>query len=69
MHVIGIVKRPVSKPSPSTWSGFFSSSNPVCQYEYVVYFEQRRQDSDINYNMYWRVHILSYINICGLRVR
>ena len=68
-YIIGIVKHGNDKPSTRSILSLFSSSTSVCQYAYMVYFEQRRQDSDVNCNMHWRVHILSYINICGLRVR
>ena len=51
----------VQSPSQTQAPGVVSSAPVilcVSMNTYVVYFEQRRQDSDINYNMYWRVPLL-----------
>lgn len=66
-YLIGVVKRLDTLPTLSGILSFFSSSKLVCQYSYLVFYQYRRQTVDVNYN-HWRVHILSFKNICGLGV-
>ena len=65
-YIIGIVKRPDPEPQSGILS-YFRSSKPICQYNYLVVYNLCRQSKQFSY-MHWRVHILSFKNICGFAV-
>lgn len=66
-YLVGIVKQTSAEPS-GLLSRLFRTSRFISQYSYLVFYQFRRQDRSVNY-MHWRVHVLSFKNICGLSVR
>ena len=65
-YLIGIVTYPDPEPQPTGLLSF--RPNPLaCHYRYLIVYELCPQSRSFDYN-HWRVHIVSFKNICGFAV-
>lgn len=65
-YLIGIVTSPDPEPRP-TGILYFRPDTLTCQYRYLIVYELCQQSRSFDYN-HWRVHIMSFKNICGFAV-
>jgi hypothetical protein len=66
-YLVGIVIHPDPEPQPGGILDYFQLNTLTCQYQYHVMYELRQQSKSFSYN-HWRLHILSFKNICGIAV-
>lgn len=65
-YLIAIVTYPDPEPQP-TGLLYFRPNPLVCQYRYLIVYELCQQSRSIDYS-HWKVHIVSFKNICGFAV-
>ena len=66
-YLVGIVILPDPEPPSTGILSYFQPKALTCQYRYIVVYELLQQSETFSYN-HWKVHILSFKNICGYSV-
>ena len=66
-YLVGIVILPDPEPQSTGILSYFQPKALTCQYRYIMVYELLQQSETFSYN-HWRVHILSFKNICGYSV-